>query len=455
MPSNTATLIAGRIVTPDDQEYDDARKAWNLAVDQRPAAVALPESGQDVMAIVRMARARGLRVAAQGTGHNASPMAHDLADTILVRTERMTGVIVDPAGRRARVEAGATWGDVVAAVSEHGLTALSGSSHDVGVVGYMLGGGVSWLVRKHGLGANHVLAIEVVTAEGNLIRTDADHEPELFWALRGGGGNFGVVTAIEIGLLDVSTAYAGMLVWPADRADEVLKTWRRWAEDAPEEITTSARLMNLPPIPDIPEGFRGRSLVVIDGAYTGDERDAVATLAPLRALGPEVDTFTTMPTSKLIEIHMDPPEPVPGRGDGAMLGRLDDAAIEALVASAGPDTNSPLLAAELRHIGGAANRAPAGHGATGALDGEYAFYAVGMAVFPELVEAIDAHIAQLKSALTPWMAGREYWNFTERSVDDASGFFAPDVYARLRRAKATYDPADVFRGNHRVPPARD
>ncbi|HSD76737.1 MAG TPA: FAD-binding oxidoreductase, partial [Solirubrobacteraceae bacterium] len=416
-------------------------------------AVALPESAEDVMAVVRMARERGLRVAAQGTGHNAGPLGADLERTILVRTERMKGVIVDPAGRRARVQAGATWGDVVAAVSEHGLTALSGSSHDVGVVGYLLGGGMSWMARKHGLGVNHVHAIEVVTADGHLVRADHDHEPDLFWALRGGSGNFGVVTAVEIGLFDVQTAYAGMLVWPAERAAEVLKAWVRWSETAPEEITTSARLMNLPPIPDIPEPFRGRSLVVIDGAYTGDEAGAVQALRPLRELAPEVDTFATIPTAALIEIHMDPPEPVPGIGDGAMLGRLDDAAIDAFVAAAGPGSGSPLLLAELRHAGGAAGRAPQGHGATGALDGAYVFFAAGMAVAPELAEAIAAHLPKVKAAIAPWMAGREYWNFTERAGADAAGFFEPEVYARLRRVKAAYDAADRFRGNHPIPPA--
>ena len=447
------TLIAGRIVTPDDHDYDEARRAWNLAVDQRPAAVALPESAEDVMAVVRMARERGWRVAPQGTGHNAAPLAAGLDSTVLVRTERMRGVIVDPVGRRARVQAGATWGDVVAAVSEHGLTALSGSSHDVGVVGYLLGGGMSWMARKYGLGVNHIHAIEIVTADGHLVRADADHEPDLFWAVRGGSGNFGVVTAVEIGLFDVETAYAGMLVWPAQQAAEVLKAWVRWTETAPEEITTSARLLNVPPIPEVPEPFRGRALVVIDGAYTGDEAGAIEALRPLRELGPEIDTFATIPTAALIQIHMDPPEPMPAIGDGGMLGRLDDAAIDAVLEVAGPQTQSPLLMVEFRHAGGAAGRAPAGHGATGALDGSYVLFGGGMPLTPEIGQAVVAHMAAVKAALAPWVAGREYWNFTERTVADASGFFEPGVYARLQQVKAAYDADDVFRGNHPIPPA--
>jgi hypothetical protein len=204
----------------------------------------------------------------------------------------------------------------------------------------------------------------------------------------------------------------------------------------------------------MPEQFRGRSLVVIDGAYTGDEAGAIDALRPLRELGPEIDTFATIPTAALIQIHMDPPEPVPGVGDGAMLGRLDDAAIDTVVAVAGPQAQSPLLMVEFRHAGGAAGRAPAGHGATGALAGSYVLFSVGIAITPEVGEAIGAHLATVKAALEPWMAGREYWNFTERTVADAGGFFEPEVYARLQQVKAAYDAGDVFRGNHAIPPAR-
>jgi FAD/FMN-containing dehydrogenase len=213
------------ILTCADPGWDDARQAWNLAVDQRPAAVAVPESAQDVVDAVRFARERGLRVAAQGTGHNAGPLG-DLADTVLIKTHAMRGLVIDPAARIARAEAGVIWQQVTDAAAEHGLAGLAGSSPDVGVVGYTLGGGMSWLGRTYGLSANNVEAFELVTADGRLVRADAEHEPDLFWALRGGGGSFAVVTAVELRLFPVTEAYAGLLWYPVEQASEVLHAWR-------------------------------------------------------------------------------------------------------------------------------------------------------------------------------------------------------------------------------------
>ena len=234
-----AQEIAGRVVTPADADWDAARAAWNLAVDQRPAAVAIPATAGDVVAIVDTARRHGLKVAPQGTGHNAAALA-DLSDTIIVRTSEMRGVHVDVEGRRARVEAGALWGDLAGLASDAGLAPLAGSSHDVGIVGYTLGGGLSWLARRHGLSADNVLAIELVTADGRHVRTDAEHEPELFWALRGGGGNFGVVTAMELRLFEVAELYAGMLLFDWERAGEVLQAWREWTATVPTRSRRSA-----------------------------------------------------------------------------------------------------------------------------------------------------------------------------------------------------------------------
>src|SRR3954470_2076610 len=186
------------------------------------------------------------------------------------RSARRDGEI-DVAGRRARAGAGVLWAEVTGPASEHGLAPLAGSSPDVGVVGYTLGGGLSWLSRRHGLAANSVLAIELVTADGRLVRCDRDHEPELFWALRGGGGSFGVVTAIEFLLYPAPQVYAGMMLWPWEQATEVLKRYVEWCRTAPDAISTSVRLLQVPPLPDIPEPVRGRQFVAIDGAYLGDE----------------------------------------------------------------------------------------------------------------------------------------------------------------------------------------
>jgi FAD/FMN-containing dehydrogenase len=442
--------LMGALTIPGDESWDTARQAWNLAVDQRPVAVAEVETVADVVAVVDFARERGLRVAPQGTGHNAAAIT-SLRDTILVRTHRMRVVEIDADAQRARVQAGALWGDVVGPAAEHGLAALAGSSHDVGVVGYSLGGGISWLARKYGLAANSVTAIQLVTADGRVVVTDAHHDPDLFWALRGGGGNFGVVTAIEFALYPIEEVYGGMLAFPWERSREVLRAWRDWTRTAPEEITTAARILQIPPLPDIPEPFRGRSLVVIDGAYVGDEADAIEALAPLRELGPEIDTFATIPPDQLLGIHMDPPEPVPAAGDGALLDVVPVEAIDSLVHAAGPDSGSPLLMVELRHLGGALARTGEGHGAVATLEGDFALFAVGMALDADMAALMEAHVERVKAALCEWDAGRRYLNFAERPIDTRRAYSAA-AYRRLQAVKTLVDPDDMFRANHPIAP---
>src|SRR5215469_4362311 len=291
--------LDGRVVLPGDSRFDEARRAWNLTIDQRPAAVIFPESATAVAAAVGYAAERGLRVAAQGTGHNAGPLG-SLADTVLLRTDRMRDVQIDPVARIARAEAGVVWLDVVQAAARQGLAALAGSSPDVGVTGYTLGGGLSFLGRKYGLAASNVTAVEIVTADGRLLRADARHERDLFWALRGGGGNFGVVTALEFRLFPHAQAYAGALWYPIQRASEVLQAWAELTRGpVPNELTTIGRLLNFPPIEQIPEPLRGQSFVIVEAYHTGDPARADALLAPLRALGPVNDTITTVPMPAL------------------------------------------------------------------------------------------------------------------------------------------------------------
>jgi FAD binding domain len=443
--------IEGTVVAPGDAAWDEARQAWNLHVDQRPALVAVPQTAADVVAIVDFAREHGLRVAPQGTGHNASAIA-TLERTILVKTHEMRSVEIDAERRRARVGAGVLWAEVTGPASELGLAPLAGSSPDVGVVGYTLGGGLSWLSRRHGLAANSVLAIELVTADGRLVRCDRDHEPELFWALRGGGGSFGVVTAIEFVLYPAPQVYAGALLWPWERAAEVLRAYVEWCRTAPDAISTSARILQVPPLPDIPEPVRGRQFVAIDGAFLGSPEAGAEALAPLRALEPEIDMFAPIPAAALSHIHMDPEHPVPGIGDGMVLDELTPAAIDALVAVAGPGSGSPLLAVELRQLGGAIGVPPAEHGALAKIGGAFAFFAVGMAMTPEMGAAVSAHVDAVMEAMDPWDAGRRYLNFTERSAD-ASAFFPEGTLRRLQAVKRDVDPGDLFVSNHPVPVA--
>ncbi|HEX6921498.1 MAG TPA: FAD-binding oxidoreductase [Actinomycetes bacterium] len=446
--SSLRGLCGGAVHLPGDPGYDEARTPWNVAIDQRPAAVARPASAAEVAEVVRAAAAAGLRVAPQGTGHNAGPLG-SLDDVVLLRTSAMTAVIVDPEGRTARVEAGALWLDVVEAAAPHGLAALHGSSPDVGVVGYSLGGGMGWYARELGLAANSVTAVEVVTADGSLVRADADSHPDLFWALRGGGGNFGVVTALEFRLFPIETAYAGMLVWDWQHAKPVLERWAAWAVTAPDAVTTAWRILQLPPIPDIPEPFRGRQIVVIDGAVLADDAEAEAILAPLRELGPEMDTFARVPSASLVRLHMDPEGPTPAVSASTMLGDLPQGAIDAVVATAGPGSGSSLLITELRQLGGALGRPHAGAGAVSRLDGSFVLFAASIAATPEMAGQGEADAGRVVEALRPWTNGKRYLNFAETPVDASTGYEAA-AWARLQAIRDRVDPQGRFVSNHKV-----
>lgn len=445
--------LRGDVVFPGEDGWDAARSAWNLAVDQRPAAVVLPEDAGDVAKAVRYAQAAGLRLCVQGTGHNASAYG-DLGGAVLVKTERLREVSIDPDAHVARVGAGVTWGEVIGPAAEHGLAALAGSSHDVGVVGYTLGGGVSWLARKHGLASERVVAIEIVDAAGHQRRITADADPDAFWALRGGGGNFGVVTAMELELLPVTSVYAGALFFPLERAAEVLEAWRRWTTSVPDEVTSIGRMLRFPPLPEIPEPMRGNSFTVIEAAILCPEERSADLLAPLRELGPIMDTFATQPPAELLALHMDPPEPVPGYGEHQMLADLDAAALAALVeavgpASESPEKPSPLLSFEFRHLGGALARREEGSGALGALEGRYMTFGVGMLPAPELKPPLQAALARASEALDVVDTGGAYANFSEQAVDPGA-IYGPRTLARLRNVKAAVDPDGLLLANHQI-----
>lgn len=445
-----AARLTGDVVAPTDAAFDEARTGFILTADLRPDLVALPETAEDVVAIVEFARAAGLKVVPQGTGHNCAPLGSDLSEAILLKTSRMRAVTVDPAARVARAEAGAWWIDVTTAAHEHGLVALAGSSPDVGVVGYTLGGGVSWMVRKHGLSANHVVAIELVTADGTLRRVDATHEPELFWALRGGGGSFGVVTAIEVALFEEPQLYAGFMLFPVERASEVLRTWRGLVRTLPEEATSIGSILHVPDMDGVPDMVRGRSFARVELVYTGAEADGAALLAPLRALGPEIDAFGMSDGLGLARLHMDPEGAVPGTmSDHLVLSDdLDDDGIDAMVAVAA-QPGSPLVMYELRHVGGAAARAADGHGAIDVLPGEFLAFGIGIPAVPELAAAIPAHLGRIRDAFATYDTQRAFSSFVERATDTRS-MFSATTYARLAAVRADVDPERMFVANHPV-----
>jgi FAD/FMN-containing dehydrogenase len=436
------------VVRPGEAGYDEARRAWNLVADQNPAAVARPSSAAEVATVVDMARRAGLRVAPQRTGHNAVPLG-DLSDAVLLRTDRMRGVAIDAGSRTARVEGGAVWDDLVPRASDLGLSALHGSAPDIGIAGYSLGGGIGWQARRHGLQANAVTAVELVTADGP-VRADHDTHPDLFWALRGGGGNFGVVTALEFRLFPLASAYAGWLIFPWERSAEVLARWSEWTLGLTEDVTSIARILRLPPMEAIPAPLRGRDLIVVEATYRGGEAEGRRLLRPLRELRPEMDTFATVPPAALTRLHMDPEDPMPGLGDQALLDGFGPDAQEAFLSVGGPESGSDLLMLEARHIGGAAGRPAPGAGALSHIDAEYICFGAGIPMGPESAIALHAQLERYVAAMAPYGHGRRYLNFTEVRTD-VSSFYAETAWERLQRVRREVDPDGLFRANHEIP----
>ena len=340
-------------VLPGEDGWEAARQAWNVAADQHPAAVAHPETrrgrGGRRALRPRPRPARG-RPVHRPRGRGARPPRRRAAGA----DRHLRELEIDPEARRARVGAGLQWAQVAEAAAAHGLAGPAGSSGTVGVVGYTLGGGNGWLGRRHGLACNGVSAVELVTADGELRRVDAASDPELFWALRGGGGgNFGVVTAIEFALHPVAEVEMGFLLWPVDRAPEVLHAWWETTAGLPEEVSTIGRVLNLPPLEELPPFLRGRELVVVEVADIRGPGELDGLLAPLRALGPEMDTVAPAPAPALGKLHMDPEDPVPATFDGGLLGEVTGGTLDAIVDLMAPGSGSPLLSIELRQLGGA------------------------------------------------------------------------------------------------------
>jgi FAD/FMN-containing dehydrogenase len=448
------TQLCGIVVAPDDPSWDEARQAWNLAVDQRPALVALPENVDDVVAIVNFARANGLRVAPQGTGHNAAALG-SLDQAILLRTNEMRAVEIDVENRVARVESGAIWLDVTSKTAEHDLVPTLGSAHDVGVAGFTLGGGFCWLSRKHGFSANNVLAIELVTADGAHVRATHEQNAELFWALRGGGGSYGVVTAFEIALHHEPEMYATSIMFPIERGAEVLNVWREYVDTLTDDTTSYARFLQFPPIPDIPEPLRGGRFINIEVMHLGSEEAGLAVSQPIRDLGPQMEVLNGMHNAETLSyFHMDPPEPVPAVGGGHLiLEKLDAEAIDAFVSVGGADSGSPLLLLEIRHLEGALGRVPEGAGARDKFDGKFMLFGAGMVMDPDMAVAVESHLEKVEATMVPWDRGNRYLNFTEHPSDPRL-FYESEHYARLRSIKAAVDPDDLFQSNHPIPPAK-
>jgi FAD/FMN-containing dehydrogenase len=441
--------VKGSVLTPDHPEYEKVRRSWDLSIDHHPALIIVPSNAQDVVAGVRYAREAGLGVAVQSTGHG---MQYPADDSLLIVTSQMSKVQVDVEARTAKIESGAIWQQVLDAVTLHGLAPLLGSSPHVGVVGYSLGGGIGWLARRYGLAADSVRAVDIVTADGVLRHTSPTENSDLFWGLRGGGGNFGVVTALEIQLYPVAAVYGGTLTYPGDLAGDALRFYRDWIKTVPDELTSSIRIMKFPALPQLPEAMRGKIVVTVQAAFVGSAAQGEAWIRPwLDWNQPTSNTFHEIPFSEIGTISNDPVDPAAVFGSNEMLDNLSDDAIDVIVRYA-TDSTSPFALNELRHAGGAISRVAVDSNAIGNRDAQL-FFQIGGPVFsPEVYTAMQAYLPRYKDAMKPYLRGGVYLNFMKGKeartrVRDA---YRPESYEQLLALKAKYDPDNVFRFSYQI-----
>ena len=447
--------LRGVAYAPGEEGYDEGRQAFNLNAYQHPALVVMAAGAADVVAAVRLARERRLGVGVLATGH---AVAAPCDGGVLINTSRMRGVRVDPEAQTARVEAGALWADVVAEAQIFGLAGLRGSSSGVGVVGYTMGGGFAWLGRKYGFNADSVREADVVSADGELLDVSAYEHPDLFWGLKGGGGNFGIVTSMEFALYPLTTVYGGNLFYPVERAAEVLDLYSRWVETLPDEMSTAVAFMNIPPLPEIPEPLRGGSFITVRGCYCGDPPEVgEELLRPWREFGEaQVDMFSVMPYREMDRISMDPPEPLGVYTHVELLGDLTPEAIDALVKMAGVGSNSPLIVLELRQLGGALARPPADLSPIGRRDSKFIMMGIGATPTPEVAQLVQANLARLAEEMRPHKTGATYLNFLEldgASPERVRAAYSPEDWERLVELKDRYDPENLFRFNRNIPPS--
>jgi FAD/FMN-containing dehydrogenase len=445
--------IDGRLFEPADNGYDAARRPWNLAAGHRPAVVVVPGSAEDIRLAVLHAKASGLGVGVMATGHGTGLPSDG---GLLLNTSELRGVTIDPAARVARVEAGAIWQDVISAAAVHGLASLPGSSPRVGVVGYTLGGGFGWLGRRYGLAAHSVLRAEIVTADGAFTTASAEHNPDLFWAIRGGTGNFGVVTALEFRLHPVREVYAGNLYYPLERARDVLEFFTAWSPRTPDDLTAAVTFRRFPPLAGLPTQLRGRTLVAVRGCFSGDHAAGVALIDGARkALGTaDFDTFDVLPVADLASVSMDPIDPLPAHSHSEMIPNLTPDVIDALIDLAGPDSGSPLVMLELRQLGGALTGSPDMLSPMAHSTAVFSLNAIGVTPTPEATAAVQQHLRWIGQRLQGLSTGETYLNFLDldgATADRVRAAYSAADWNRLVTVKRRYDPGNLFRFNRAIP----
>ena len=447
--------LRGTAHLPGEEGYDHGRRAFNLNAHQEPALVVFAEGAADVLAAVRLARQQDLGVGVLATGHG---VAAPCDGGVLINTTRMRGVRVDPEARTARVEAGAVWSDVVPEAQHYGLVGLAGSSSGVGVVGYTLGGGYGWLGRKYGFASESVREADVVTAEGELVKVSAHENADLFWGLKGGEGNFGIVTSLEFALYRLENVYGGGIYYAVEKAPEVLDLYSRWVSKLPDEMTTSVTFVNFPPLPELPEPLRGKSVIRVLGCYCGDPPEAGEVLMrPWRELGePILDAFRTMRCEEMDSISMDPVDPVGGYGHVELLADLSPETSATLVEVAGAGSGSPLSALELRQLGGALARPPGDLSPVGHTDSGFIMSGIGMTPTPEAAQKVQAYLAYVAESTRSYQTGATYVDFLElggATPERVKAAYSPDDWERLVALKDRYDPGNVFCFNRNIPPS--
>ncbi|GAA1969878.1 FAD-binding oxidoreductase [Catenulispora subtropica] len=444
--------LTGRTLFPGQPGFEEEKATFNLCVEHTPSVIVRAQNQLDVQAAVRYAAGAGRPVAVQATGHGIGAAADG---AVLISTRAMRGVRVYPDALVARFEAGALWSDVVAATAEHGLAPLVGSTPNVSAVGYHTGGGLPVLGRAHGCAADHVRGFDLVTADGRLRHVYPDTEPELFWAVRGGKSNFGVVVSMEIDLFPIKTVYGGRLTYLGADSDRVFEAWRDWTATAPEAMATAVMWIRFPDLPQLPEPIRGQYLFFVTVGFAGDAEEGARLIAPLRALGPILDTVTALPHSRIGEVYDDPTDPGFYVEAGGLLRTLDDEALKRILAAVGPDAEQPPFALNIRLLGGALARTPARPSAVSHRDAEHIVMVFGLAPDASLVPPLTTHARAVLASLEPALTGGVLpnWLGTDTTAPEevARAYSAAD-WERLRAVKRAVDPGNMFRINHNIPP---
>ena len=445
--------VKGEVITPERKGFDEARTVFNAMVDKRPAAIVRCKDPHDVMAAIDLARVRAAEVAVRSGGHGVT--GSQLSDGgIVIDLTPMKRIHVDPTARIARVQAGVTWGELDAATQEHGLAVTGGRVPSTGVAGLTLGSGSGWLERKFGFTCDNLVEADVVTADGRFVRANATENSDLFWALKGGGGNFGVVTQFTFRLHKVGpTIYGGMLVFPGPRAAEIARAYRDFMAGAPDEVGGALAFLTAPPEPFVPEEARGKPAAGIVVSYAGDPAEGERVFAPLKQLGPAVDLVAPMPYVAVQQL-LEHPNP-PGHRHYWKADLLDDLPDEAIdvIAEAAMRMVSPFTVALFQPLGGAVARVPADATALGRRDARWAYHALSQWADAADDERNIEWARSLARSLEPYTSGGVYITYPSDVGEDRVRDAFRDHYGRLVAIKDRYDPANLFHLGQNIRPS--